>query len=208
MRTFPDLRFRELNQQSAHAHKLIADERFDEARELLLPLRVKAVALGVPCGTIDWNLAMALDCLGDLERAFEHIVSAVRQDPLHGGFQNSFDAISNRMRAALADPTRESADPSTPRLYDLLNSAGESDVPCHLAMAKYHAATGREGDALKLLDAVTLLSPVSRDAWAQKALLAKAMGDELLWATCEAQAEGIARADVPFGIPGRAPASC
>jgi hypothetical protein len=68
-------------------------------------------------------------------------------------------------------------------------------------MARHLAATNRPRDALRILDAVTLLSPVSRDAWLQKASVARALGDAELVLRCEAEAAAIEGADIPFGVP-------
>ncbi|WP_242352118.1 MULTISPECIES: hypothetical protein [unclassified Anaeromyxobacter] len=61
---------------------------------------------------------------------------------------------------------------------------------------------------MTLLDAVTLLSPVSRDAWLHKASLARTMGNAMLAATCEAQAAAIASSGVPFAIAPPRGAAC
>ncbi len=107
--------------------------------------------------------------------AFEAVSEAIKADPMNPACQGSFDLIANRIRAALADPGRALDDPSTPRLYELLQGAGEADVPSHLAMARHLAHAGKNDEAMAILEAVTLLSPISRDAWAQRAALARAV---------------------------------
>jgi hypothetical protein len=52
------------------------------------------------------------------------------------------------------------------------------------------------------------LWPRGVDAWLHKVSLARAVGDETLAATCEAQAATIATSDVPFGIPASRLVSC
>jgi hypothetical protein len=129
-------------------------------------------------------------------------------DPMNPACQHSFDVIANRLRTALADPERAPDDDSTPRLYALLQAAGEADVTSHLAMARHLAHRGKHAAAMELLDAVTLLSPVSRDAWLQKASLARVLGDETLAVSCETQAAAISASDVPFGVPAPRGAVC
>lgn len=208
MRTFPDLRIRELLFKSSHAQQLLDGGNYEEGRQAFVEVRALARRLGIASGFIDWGLAVACDQLGDLERAYEHIVDAVRHDPLHGGFQGSFNVIMNHLREALADPARDGKDGSTARLYGLLVAAGEADVPSHLAMARHLAATDRGEEALKLLDAVTLLAPASRDAWLQKASVARALGNATLAASCDAEAAAAAQGDAPFGIPAPRGAAC
>jgi tetratricopeptide (TPR) repeat protein len=151
---------------------------------------------------------VALDNLGEAEMAFEAVSEAIQKDPMNPACHHSFDVIASRLRAALADPGRPPDDPSTPRLYGLLQNAGEADVPSHLVMARHLAHSGKHADAMRILDAVTLLSPVSRDAWLQKASLARALGDETLAASCDAQGAAVAASDVPFAVPAPRGAAC
>lgn len=112
------------------------------------------------------------------------------------------------LRALLADPARPPGEPSTPRLYALLLRTGEADVPCHLAMARHLADSGKHEEALRLLDAVTLLAPASRDAWLARAAFERARGDEAAAASCEVQAAALAAADVPVVAPAPRGAAC
>jgi hypothetical protein len=133
--------------------------------------------------------------------AFTTISESIAKDPLNPAAQRSFDIIAGHIREALANPERPADDPSTPRLYRLLLEAGEADVASHLAMARHLAHAGDREAAMRLVDAVTLLAPASRDAWVQKAGLAHSMGDEATARECEAQAAALETSHVPFGIP-------
>lgn len=201
MRTFPDLRIRDLVWESQRAGRMLDDHAWQEARDAFTALRARVAKLGLGSSYVAWGLAVALDNLGEIEMAFEAVGEAVGEDPMNPACQQSFDVIANRLRASLADPARTPEDPSTPRLYALLQGAGEADVPSHLAMARHLSHAGKPADAMAILDAVTLLSPVSRDAWLQKAALARVLGNEPLAATCDAQAAAISASDVPFGVP-------
>lgn len=203
MRTFPDLRLREALRESRRAGQLLEAREWAAAREAFAALRPRLARLGLRSGYVDWGLAVALANLGETEMAFQTANEAIRQDPLNPAAQESFEHIAEQLRAALADPRRAPHDPSTPRLYELLQGAGEADVPSHLAMARHLAQAGDRQGAMRLLDAVTLLAPLSRDAWLQKASLARALGDEGLAASCEAQAAAVAASDPPYGIPAR-----
>jgi hypothetical protein len=168
----------------------------------------RARKLGVDSSYLAWGLAVANDFLGELEMGFAAITEAVTHDPMNVAVHRSFDLIANRLRAALADPSRALDEASTPRLYALLQGAGEADVPSHLAMARHLAHTGKQADAMRILDAVTLLSPVSKDAWEAKAALARATGGAELAARCEAEAAAVAAARVPFGVPAPRGVAC
>ena len=208
MRTFPDLRIRDAVWDTQRAGRLLDDREWAEAREAFTSLRARVAKLGLDSAYLAWGLAVALDNLGETEMAFETVSEAVQKDPMNPACHHSFDVIAGRLRAGLADPGRAPDDPSTPRLYALLQHAGEADVPSHLAMARHLAHVGQHVAAMRLLDAVTLLSPVSRDAWLQKASLARALRDEALAASCETQAAAVAASDVPFGVPAPRGAAC
>lgn len=208
MRTFPDLRIRDAVWESQRAGRLLDEQQWAEARDAFTALRVRAAKLGLRSSYLAWGLAVALDNLGEAEMAFEAVSEAVKADPMNVACQRSFDVIANRLRGTLADPARAPGDPSTPRLYALLQAAGEADVPSHLAFARHEAHAGKLREALALLDAVTLLSPVSRDAWLQKAAVARALGDEPLAASCDAQAAAVTAADAPFGVPAPRGVAC
>jgi len=208
MRTFPDLRMRQLTQDAGRAQGLLDQSQHREARELFTEVRARARKLGLDSAYLDWGVAVCSDYLGELEMAFDSIRESVAKDPFNPAAQHSFEIIAGHIRAALVDAGRAADDASTPRLYQLLLAAGEADVSCHVAMARYLAHAGKADEAMRLLDAVTLLAPASRDAWLQKAALARALGNESLAAECEGQAAALATADVPFGIPAPRGAAC
>ena len=133
-------------------------------------------------------------------------IEALNLDPLSPSYQRSFEVISGNLRRALCDPERAPDDPTTPRLYRQLLEAGEADVPCHLAMGRHLSHVGQHEEAMRLLDAVTLLAPISRDAWLVRESVALAAGEPGLAARCAAEAAAIGTAELPFGIPSRATA--
>ena len=138
--------------------------------------------------------------------AFQHVTEAMKQDPLALPVRRSFDIIANRLRAALADDEREADDASTPRLYALLTQAGEADVHAHLAMVRYHLATGDLAEAAALVDAVTRLWPASEAAWTAKAAVARGAGDAEAATRAEVEAASLRTAVAPFAVPGTAQA--
>jgi tetratricopeptide (TPR) repeat protein len=208
LRTFPDVRMRALVVEAHRAQQLLDQSNYSEARKAFVSVSAKARQLGLASAYLAWGAAVCTDLMGEPELAFTTIQEAIALDPFNPSAQQSFESIAWRLRNALADPARAPEDPSTPRIYRLLLEAGEADVHSHVAMARHHAHAGRNDRALALLDAVTLLSPVSRDAWVLKAAVARAMANEALAAECEAQAAALANTSVPFGIPGAAAPAC
>jgi predicted Zn-dependent protease len=187
------------------AHDLVQERHPDEAVSVYREIVGEARKVGLDSAHLHWAFAAACDYSGELEMAFEQITLAIGKDPLAPPFRHSFEVITGRIQAALADPERAADDPSTPRLYALLQRGDAADVPSHLAMARYHLATGEPRAARAVVDAVTLLHPVSREAWELKATVATAAGD--VAAAEEARVEAMAlQAEPAFAIPGPASA--
>jgi tetratricopeptide (TPR) repeat protein len=187
------------------AYDLVQERRADEAVNVYREVLAEARKVGLDSAHLHWAFAAACDYSGDLEMAFEQITLAIGKDPLAPPFRRSFEVITGRIQAALADSERAADDPSTPRLYALLQRSGTVDVASHLAMARYHLAMGTLAEARALVDAVTLLHPMSREAWEAKAAVARATGD--LTAAEQARLETAALEDEPaFAIPGLASA--
>jgi hypothetical protein len=159
-------------------------------------------ALGLESAQLLWAMAVAFDCSGELEMAFDHVTQAVAKDPLAPPFRRSFELVAGHLRAALADPARADDDPSTPRLYEMLVRADEADVDAHLAMARWHARAGHADAALRLLGAVTALHPASRDAWLLEAKLARETGDTAHADRAEIEAAALRLEPLPFAVPG------
>ena len=173
-----------------------------EALKIYQGVLEKAQALGLESGFVLWNLAIVADNLGELEMAFDYIRRALASDPLAQPFQNSFDVVVKRIRAALADEARKVDDPSTPRLYDILAGAGEADVASHVAMARWCAAGGDVVRAGKLAEALVTLYPGEPMAWRCKADVARATGDAATADECMAEAAVRGGTPEPFAVPG------
>ena len=187
------------------AYDLVQERRADEAVNVYRDVLAEARKVGLDSAHLHWAFAIACDYSGEMEMAFEQITLAIGKDPLAPPFRHSFEVITGRIQAALADPERAADDPSTPRLYALLQRGGTADVASHLAMARYHLATRKPAEARALVDAVTLLYPTSREAWEAKAAVAKATGDAS--AAEQARLEAAALQEEPaFAIPGPASA--
>lgn len=179
--------------------------QYAEAKELALKVKAGLAWAGVGSAHVEWLLAVLSDYLAESEQAFKHITEAMRMDPLEPSIEKSFGIITDKLRRTLIDPERDPADESTHRLHGLLVQAGCADELVHLAFARHLAEVGKGEEAMKVLDAVLVLSPACRDAWVVKAVVAKKFGfiDEA--AAAEAEAAACDGVPVPlFGIPGQA----
>ena len=173
-----------------------------EALKIYQGVLEKARGMGLESGFVLWNLAIVADNLGELELAFDYVHRALTTDPLAQPFRNSFDIVVKRIRAALADDARAVDDPATPRLYDILASAGEADVMSHVAMARWCVAGGDLPRAAKLVEALVTLYPGDPDSWRCKADVARANGDTGTADECMAEAAVRGGMPEPFAVPG------
>ncbi|ACL67347.1 tetratricopeptide repeat protein [Anaeromyxobacter dehalogenans 2CP-1] len=188
------------------AYQLAEEQRAPEALEIYRGLIAEARQAGLDSAHLHWACAVAADYTGELEMAFEQITTAIAKDPLAPPFRHSFDLISRHLRAALADPERDADDPSTPRLYALLQRSDEADVGAHLAMARFHLAKGHAAEARAMLDAVTLLHPAAREAWELLGRVAREAGDAATAERARLEASALGDGELPFAIPGPASA--
>jgi tetratricopeptide (TPR) repeat protein len=194
-----------LLQQLGDAQEALERNQHKDARQKFEAVRAVAVRQGIRSGHVSWALAVAHDYLGMLEDAMGYIREALELDPLAGPYNRSFEVICNRVRAELLREDRSPVDESTPRLYQLLVQASVTgDEAVHLVQARYLLATGNREAALKLIEAVTTLFPLSSDAWALRAKIALAMGDHEGAALAIAEAATLGEEPVPFAVPGRA----
>jgi hypothetical protein len=188
-------------------HGMVERQQYDEAKKLAENVAARCYRAGVSSAHVSWALAVIADYQGDAEGAFKNVMEAVQMDPLEPNIVRSFDIITDRLRAALLDPERDVAEEFTARLHAMLVQAGKADDLAHVAMARHLAATGKDGEAMKLLDAVTTLFPSCRDAWVAKASVAKKLGltddalaAEMAASSCDGNAAPM------FAISGRAEA--
>ncbi len=188
------------------SHSCVDNRDPARAESIMNAMLAEAEPAGLRSANAWWVLAIAHDNQGELEPAFEAIVKAVAYDPLEPGVRNSRDIIVRRIGEALAAPDRAGEDPSTPRLYRLLQRNGTVSLAAHLAMVRHHLATGAIAEARKLAEAVTLAFPVEPDGWRAKARVLQLQGDAAGARAAEAQAAAVAPSPDPFGIPGAAEA--
>lgn len=189
----------------ARVHEHGERREYEEAKKLALKVAGGLALAGIASAHVSWLLAITNDYLGEVEEAFRYISEAMRMDPMEPSIEKSFGIITDRIRRTLIDPDRDLADESTPRLHRMLVEAGKADELVHLAMARNLAEVGKGDEAMKLVEAVLLLSPACRDAWVAKAMLAKKLGLVEEAVAAEAEASSLDGGPVPlFGIPGQA----
>src|SRR5690606_19742064 len=150
MRTFPDVRMRNVLTMGQRAQRLLDEEAYAKARDTFLEARARVQAMGLPASAhLAWGLCVALDNLGEHEMAMSASIEALNLDPMSPTYQRSFDVVSGNLRRKLCDPERAPDDPTTPQIYRQLTDAGEADVPCHLAMGRHLSHTGQHAEALR-----------------------------------------------------------
>lgn len=187
------------------AHELVSAEKHEEAKSVLENVAAGLAWAGVTSAHATWARAVVADYLGDGDSAFRLIIEAADMDPLEPAIVRSFGIIVEKLRRTLLASDQDPADESVPRIYGMLIEAGKADDAVHLAMARHLAAVGKDGEAMKLLDAVTTLSPACREAWAAKCALAKKLGLAEEAVAAEAEAASLDGTPVPlFGPPGKA----
>lgn len=144
---------------------LVDQGQAKEALDVYRALLVEAQKAGFETAYLHYVSAYACLALGDLEAAFGEVSLAVERDPLAVPFRSALEDVTRRIREVLADPAREAADPSTPRLYRLLVQGDAADVTAHVVMGRHLLATGERDAARALATALTQLHPASEEAW-------------------------------------------
>lgn len=185
-------------------YELVESRDPAEAMNVYRKVLAQAQNAGIVSAHLYWAYAVACDYAGELEMAFENVTAAITRDPLAMPFRNSFEVIVRRIREALCKPDRVTDDPSTPRLYALLVGSGEADVDSHVAMARYHLATGNVEASSAIADAAALFYPTERAVWDVKAAIADARGDAAAAEQARIEAAAAEAAATPFAIPGTA----
>lgn len=189
----------ELNEASQRIEELMEARDYQGAQRNAEDLAARARKAGVRSAHLTWLLAIVADHLEQSLAAFTLIQEALSMDPLAPPFIRSERIICRRMREALCNPAREATDPETPRIWEALVRAGAADDACHLALARHHLAKGNALQALRVVDAVTTLSPTFGDAWVLKVAIATELGDKHLATTAEAEATALGVGLTAFG---------
>lgn len=176
------------------AERLAEEQRHEEALKLINDIQGQAARVGVQSAYLHWLKAVLLDTapapLTRHDQALEQIQAAITLDPLSVPFRNSRRAILHNLKALIADPHQSTVD--VPRIWALLVDVGEADDESHLALARHHLAVGALDDALKVLTALTVLSPSNPRAWTMRVEVAAKLAtpEELAVACAEAAAAG------------------
>lgn len=189
-----------VGEEMQRADNLIEEQKWAQAIATLEGLVVTLRKAGWGHASVLWRLAMVHDMGEALEQAYRLIADARLADPASPGIRSSYGSITRRFREAIA--SGEAA--GMRRGYELLRSSGETDAPCHVAMARHHFVEGEPLEAEVLLSAVATLHPAVQEAWELRAEVAAALGDEELASTCRFMASA---AEEPELLPTQSVAS-
>ncbi len=159
------------------AREKFEKQEFEEAQVLLDRAASVAAEANIRSASLLMCRAVNLGALDRDEEAFEAVCQGVVLDPMNPDFGEQFATIAQRLRAVIEVSSVDAADEATPRIYAQLSAVGETDTKSHLAMARYHLATGDHEAASAILESVTLLQPSFTEAWT---LLARATRDAAL----------------------------
>ena len=195
---------KEINGDLEKLNQLTESRELDEALALVERLNKEAAGMGVTSAFLNWQTAIVYDYRGQAELAFSHIQTALALDPFVRPFFDSKEIIVTRIRGMLADTKWKADDEATPRLWKMLSQAGEADDATHLALARYHLATGNAPEALRVVDALTVLRPALRDAWLLKAEIGTKLNDAGMAERARVEAAGLEGMAVPFAVAAAA----
>ncbi|MCC6334293.1 MAG: hypothetical protein IT380_09935 [Myxococcales bacterium] len=185
----------DLWQQLRRIEQLIESRDIDGALKLLGQVELQVAQAGIESPHLAWLRAIAEDNRSDYEAALTSIQRAIAMDPVAPPFRHSFKVIAAHIREALGEQQGREPLPSTPKLWEVLTRAGEADDGVHLALARHHLAGGVPLEALRVLKAVTTLSPGNIDAWGLLLRVAIKLDD----------AEVIAEARLKSAVVGASP---
>lgn len=161
-----------------------------EAREQLLSARALAAEAGLSSGFLVWRLCVVSDLLNDWRTAMKLAKEAILLDPLALPFRRSLRIVLDKLRQQLLDvAARANAADELEPLYEALILEGAADDKVHVALAGHLLRKGDAAGALRLTNAVTLLSPACSEAWRVKAQACRALGDEPAAREAEARAQ-------------------
>jgi hypothetical protein len=204
---------------SGHAydhHKLIrqlekaralADQReWPAVREQLVGVRAALAKADIASGYVTWFAAVAADHTGELVEAAELIREAGRIDPLNPETARSSKIILDRVRQALTNPERPTAE-TAKSLYQALLDANQADRDSHVAAAHVYLAAGNREAAGRIADGLVALHRTWPPAWSLRIAVAEGLGDEQVLARVRSQAaEALASIDsgnAPALVAGR-----
>lgn len=158
------------------AAKLTDEERFGEARTVLVKAQELARQHGIKSARLSSQLADCFYMLDEIEDALRACIESLELDPFQVYNRNAFNYITQYARTAIRQysPVVRAFEP----LYELLCSCDAADDLTHVAAARWFFEMGDVERARRILDAVTLLSPACAPAWTALAVLARAEGDE------------------------------
>lgn len=166
-----------LASELAELQSLVEQRELVQAQERFAALAKECEAAGIRSSSLLWARAVAFDYAGEPFVALEVVLRALAIDPISPNLRRSFDIITEHVREALGDPQANLENPAIARAYAHLVDLELAEDRAHLGMARHQLATGVPEAALRLAQAVTVLSPRSASAWTVVAEAARAVGN-------------------------------
>lgn len=164
--------------QLRRASELAQEGNNEQALEVARGVEAACVALKIESSHVAWALAVLEDTSGNLGAALEHILKAVRIDPVCVIFESSLNIIVKRVRKKLVEGAWDEG--SDLPLYMALADSGLANDACRIAYAEFLHGKGQHAESLQVAQAVALLNPALPDAWRIVGAAARALGDEAL----------------------------
>jgi tetratricopeptide (TPR) repeat protein len=192
----------ELRRAAAQFQPLFETQSWSVLVDRAWSLRARCEKSGVQSTYVLWCEAVALSQLGRLEEALAAVSRAAVLDPFDPRVQQSFADVCGALREKLCAEEADLATDRVPRVYRLLADIGETDVECHLTLARYHLVHGAVPEAAALLDALRLLAPTRRAVWELRGECARRRGEPEVVQACEDALRGLQEVFIPYGIPG------
>jgi tetratricopeptide (TPR) repeat protein len=175
------------------------DGDHEQALAIATEVQADLSAHGVESPHALWACAVFADYSGRFVDALDYINRALRADPAMVTGEHSLNLIANRARQALVDGDLGAEEGI--RLYNALAAHALADDSCRVAFARFLLASGDQGEALRVAQAVALLNPLMMDAWRIVQAAAQALGDEHLAAEAASRCMSVRCAEGPSPVP-------
>lgn len=154
----------------------------------------RASVLGIDSAYLHFRLSACLAAADDAEGAFRAACRGTMLDPAHPLLPQTF-VEARRLMVELLEAESQRPESEVPRrVYAALAAAGETDMACHLALARHAVARGALGEAGTLLEALVLLEPTHRPALKLLAEVRRKAGDEASAAALDERVAGVSGA--------------
>lgn len=161
-----------------HANDISRKGEHDAALGIVAEVEEELSSLGVVSAFALWATAVVNDHAGRLLEALGYVLRALEADPAMVPGEQSLHVIVARCREAVVDGDGPAEDRLA--LCRALAENSLDDDYVREALAELLLERGEAAEALRVAQALTVLSPRSASAWKVVHSAAKALGDEKL----------------------------